>query len=52
MSRKLLAVVATLALALAVVASTASGGAAAPAQQSATTYKIVLVAGIASDAST
>ena len=50
MSRKLLAVVATLALALAVVASTASGGAAAPAQQSATTYKIVLVAGIASDA--
>jgi ribose transport system substrate-binding protein len=50
MSRKLLAVVATLALALSAVASTASGGAAAPAQQSATTYKIVLVAGIASDA--
>jgi ribose transport system substrate-binding protein len=49
MSRKLLAVVATLALALSAVASTASGGAAAPAQQSAT-YNVILVAGIASDA--
>ena len=50
MSRKLLAVVATLALTLAAVASTASGGGTSPAQQSAKTYKIVLVAGIASDA--
>src|SRR5262245_572160 len=50
MSRKLLAVAATLALALA-VGSTASGGGAAPAKQSATQkYTIVLVAGIASDA--
>jgi ribose transport system substrate-binding protein len=50
MSRKLLAVVATLALAVVVVASTASGGATAPTQQSAKTYNIILVAGIASDA--
>ena len=50
MSRKLLAVVATLALAMAVVASTASSGAAAPTKQSAKSYKFVLVAGIASDA--
>jgi ribose transport system substrate-binding protein len=50
MSRKLLALVATAALAVAVVASTASGGAAAPAQRSAKTYKFILVAGIASDA--
>ena len=50
MSRKLLAVAATLALALA-VGSTASGGGAASAKQSATKkYTIVLVAGIASDA--
>jgi ribose transport system substrate-binding protein len=45
----LLAVAATLALVMA-VASTASGGGAAPAKQSATKYTFVLVAGIASDA--
>jgi ribose transport system substrate-binding protein len=50
MSRKLLAVAATFALAMAVVASTASGGGATPAKQSAKSYKLVLVAGIASDA--
>jgi ribose transport system substrate-binding protein len=50
MSRKLFAVVATLAVAMAVVASTASGGSATPAKQSAKNYKIILVAGIASDA--
>jgi ribose transport system substrate-binding protein len=50
MSRKLFAVVATLAVATAVVASTASGGSATPAKQSAKNYKFVLVAGIASDA--
>src|SRR5215471_12672370 len=50
MSRKLFAVVATLAVAMAVVASTASSGAAAPTKQSAKSYKFVLVAGIASDA--
>jgi ribose transport system substrate-binding protein len=52
MSRKLLAVVATLTLALAVVAATASGGGAAPAAKQAgeKTYRFVLVAGIASDA--
>src|SRR4051812_24007417 len=49
MSRKVLAVVGTLVLALAAVASTASGGGAAPAKQTAS-YKLVLVAGIASDA--
>jgi ribose transport system substrate-binding protein len=52
MSRRLIAVVATLALAIVVVASTASGGGAAPArkQSAQETYKLVLVAGIASDA--
>jgi ribose transport system substrate-binding protein len=50
MSRKMLAVLATFALAMATVASTASGGSAAPAQKSAKSYKFVLVAGIASDA--
>ena len=52
MSRRLIAVVATLALAGAVVASTASGGGAAPAknQSAKKTYNFVLVAGIASDA--
>ena len=52
MSRRLLAVVATLALAMALVASTASGGGAAPAtkQSAQKTYRFVLVAGIASDA--
>jgi len=49
MSRKVLAVVGTLVVALAAAASTASGGGTAPAKQSAS-YKIVLVAGIASDA--
>jgi ribose transport system substrate-binding protein len=52
MSRRLLAVVATLALFLAVVVSTASGGRTAPAanQSAKKTYNFVLVAGIASDA--
>jgi ribose transport system substrate-binding protein len=52
MSRRVLAVIATLALAVAVVASTASGGGAVPAtkQSAKKTYKFVLVAGIASDA--
>src|SRR5919109_545711 len=52
MSRRLLAVLAALALALALVASTASGGGAAPAKKQAAhkTYRFVLVAGIASDA--
>jgi ribose transport system substrate-binding protein len=52
MSRRLIAVVATLALAAVVVASTASvGGAAAAKKHSAQeTYSLVLVAGIASDA--
>jgi ribose transport system substrate-binding protein len=51
MSRRLPAVAATLALALSVVAVTASGGAAAPAAKHATKqYKFILVAGIASDA--
>ena len=52
MSRRLIAVVATLALAIVVVASSASGGGAAPArkQSAQETYNLVLVAGIASDA--
>src|SRR5215475_13763328 len=50
MSRKLFAVVATLAVAMAVVASTASGGSAAQTQKSAKDYKFILVAGVASDA--
>jgi ribose transport system substrate-binding protein len=52
MSRRLLAVVATLALCLAVVGSTASGRGASPAanQSAKKTYNFVLVAGIASDA--
>src|SRR5262245_33955621 len=50
MSRKLFAVVATLAVAMAVVASTASGGSATPTKQSAKNYKFILVAGIASAA--
>ena len=52
MSRRLLAVVAALAVSMAVVASTASGGGAAPATKQTVqkTYNFVLVAGIASDA--
>jgi ribose transport system substrate-binding protein len=52
MSRRLLAVVGALALALAVVVSTAAGGGATPAgkQSAHQTYNFVLVAGIASDA--
>src|SRR5262249_23079994 len=52
MSRKFLAVAATLTLALAAVASTASGVGASPAQQQTAkkTYNFILVAGIASDA--
>jgi ribose transport system substrate-binding protein len=52
MSRRLLAVIATLTLAIAAVASTASGGGRAPAakQSAKKTYKFILVAGIASDA--
>ena len=52
MSRRVFAVVATLAVAMAVVVSTAAGGGAAPAkkQSAQKTYKFVLVAGIASDA--
>src|SRR5215468_4773283 len=50
MSRRLLAVVALLAVGIAVAASTASGGGAASAQPAQKSYKFVLVAGIASDA--
>ncbi|HEY6031642.1 MAG TPA: ABC transporter substrate-binding protein [Gaiellaceae bacterium] len=52
MSRRLLAVVAALAVSMAVVASTASGGGTAPATKQSVqkTYNFVLVAGIASDA--
>jgi ribose transport system substrate-binding protein len=52
MSRRLIAVVATLALAIVVIAATASGGGAAPArkQSAKADYSFVLVAGIASDA--
>jgi len=52
MSRRLLAVVAALAVAMGVVGSTASGRNAAPAANHSAkkTYKFVLVAGIASDA--
>jgi ribose transport system substrate-binding protein len=52
MSRRLLAAVAALAVSMAAVASTASGGGAAPAAKLTVqkTYNFVLVAGIASDA--
>lgn len=52
MTRRLVAVATVLALALGIVAATASGGGAAPTtkQTAQKTYKFVLVAGIASDA--